>query len=133
MGVIVSRRRKPSTDGRILIKIGCTGQRSHQRLVFDTVAVDADLEAGRFSVHHNAVSRGDRVEANVPDPGDLGRVERIASEPDVEFHNHRYVCPICKLDFPMDAATAGEKIFGPIAAAGVSFLDLSDLRSILSK
>jgi hypothetical protein len=126
----MSRRRKPEPDGRILIKVGCTGRGSHKRLIFDTVSVDADDT--RFIVGHNQVSKGEPQEANVPRQDDhQSRLERILIAPPVEFHNHRYQCPLCGLDFPMDAATAGEKFFGPAAVAGVSFLDLSVLRAIL--
>lgn len=129
----MSRRREP--NGLVLVKIGCTGRRSHKKLVFDTVSVSADGD--RIAVIHDALDRGKSNEANVPNQDDLGMVERWLTAPPVEFMNRVYKCPIClapsgqPLTLPMRSDKDGE-IFGKLAAAGVSFLDISQFTAILS-
>lgn len=129
----MSRRRKP-TD-LLLVKIGCTGRSSHKRLVFDTVSVSADGD--RIAVTHNAAGKGEVVKTQVPNQDDLGLMERWAATPKVEYATRVYRCPICispsghPLTVPMRANKDGE-IFGPLAANGVSFLDLSIYSAIVS-
>ena len=129
----MSRRRKPTAF--LFVKIGCTGRSSHKRLIFDTVSVSADGD--RIAVTHNAAGRGEVVKAQVPNQDDLGMIERWTATPKVEYVTRVYKCPICispsghPLTVPMRANRDGE-IFGPLAANGVSFLDLSIFAATVS-
>jgi len=126
----MSRRRNQTAQ--VLVKVGCADRGKHKRLVFDTIELSVSVDTlgnPYVQVKHNAGVFKHGNETQVASSDDPTLFVRSMTEPNAEYANVVYRCPLCKLDFPIRAENEAN-IFGKAYASGVSFLDLSSLAAI---
>ena len=115
----MSRRRNPADREEGLIRIGCTGEGSHPRRVFDTVRVSfvEDL----VIVNHNQ-GRGKLQEPATAEPGTADYLDRLETGRD--YLTWQYRCPDCGVTLPIRADREGD-FFRPFAEQKFEFIDVS--------
>jgi len=123
----MSRRSNPTAQ--LLVKVGCTGRGQHKRLVFDTVELSMSVDTlgvPYVAVRHNAGKFKHSNETQVPSSDDSTLFQRSLVDPNAEFANIVYLCPLCKRNFEIRVENEAQVFGKALDLDRVSFLDLSE-------